>query len=58
MYLPPFPPPPPESLWSYWLNGLRYTWRRMTGQLRSFPELRGMSYRTYRKTYVPRVQGR
>jgi hypothetical protein len=31
---------------------LIYTWRRWTWQLRSFPEVRGMGYNRYRKTYL------
>ena len=33
---------------------LIYTWRRLTGQFRSFPEVKGMGYLRYRKTYLRR----
>lgn len=33
-------------------NHLIYTWRRATGQLRKFPEVKGMGYLAYRRNFL------
>jgi hypothetical protein len=36
----------------YTRNAIIYNWRRITGKFKQFPEVKGMSYRQYYRSYV------